>query len=332
MEITTRNANTLFEEMFWRFKTSGVKADSRNGPVVRIPEPVLTRVTHPRERVLFCQERDPNPVFHCLEAIWMLAGRRDVDFLQQFNSRIGQYSDNGEVFNAAYGHRMRHYFGHDQLLEVIDKLKLDPDTRQAVVQLWSPADLTKNTLDKACNMQLVFEIQAGRLNMTVINRSNDAWYGYAGANIVHMTIIQEFVAAGAGAVLGEYRTFSTNLHLYTELYDASRFLVQPPCSEFYDHYTNGVVNAKFLLSGHGAHTFLEECEQFCDDPFNSSIEYLHPFISDVAHPLAMISYSRKNGISDGSDWAAKIEASDWRRAAFDWIHRRNLKKQSMSKN
>ena len=331
MEITTRNANTLFEEMFWRFKTSGVKADSRNGPVVRIPEPVLTRVTHPRERVLFCQERDPNPVFHCLEAIWMLAGRRDVDFLQQFNSRIGQYSDDGQVFNAAYGHRMRHYFGNDQLLGVVEKLKQDPDTRQAVIQLWSPADLNKSTLDKACNMQLVFEIQEGKLNMTVINRSNDAWYGYAGANIVHMTIIQEFVASAVGVLLGEYRTFSTNLHLYTELYDTSKFLVQPPCSEFFDHYTNGAANSQ-RLTDQGAFIFLLECEKFCDDPFNTEVEYVSQFILGVARPLAMISYSRKNKLSDGSDWAAKIEASDWRRAAFDWIHRRNLKKQSAPKS
>jgi len=329
MEIITRNANTMFEEMFWRFKTSGVKADSRNGPVVRIAEPVLTRVTHPRERVLFYSGRDANPIFHVLESLWMLAGRRDVDFLQQFNSRIGQYSDDGQVFNAAYGYRMRTHFGLDQLRDVIAKLKTDPDTRQAVVQLWDPSDLTKVTLDRACNMQLVFEVLDGKLNMTVINRSNDAWWGYAGANIVHMTIIQEFVALAVGVKLGEYRTFSTNLHLYTELYDANRFLTQPPSSELFDLYADGEVSSLPLMLNGCYLSFLSECEMFCFDPFNLSIKYSHPFIEHVARPLAMISYTRKTGAGTGAGWAEKIKASDWRRAAFDWIHRRELKKQSL---
>jgi hypothetical protein len=330
MELVTRNANTLFEDMFWKFKVCGQPVDTRNGPAIRIPEPVLTTVTHPAERVLFCSERDANPIFHVLEALWMLAGRRDVEFLQMFNSRIGQYSDDGETFNAAYGHRMRHYFDTDQLLDVIEKLRSDPETRQAVVQLWSALDLSKKTLDKACNMSLVFEIQGDRLNMTVINRSNDAWYGYAGANIVHMTMIQEFVACALGVKLGLYRTFSTNLHIYTELYDASKLLVQPPASEFYDHYANGSVNAKPLIKSENPYGFLGDCERFCQDPFNDKVEYRYSFLNDVAVPMAKVSEARKQGKS-GVEFAAKIEASDWRRATYDWIHRRELKKQSLTK-
>lgn len=326
MEITVRNANQMFSEMFWRFKTSGVSADSRNGPVIRIPEPVLTTVKCPLERVLFHKGRDANPVFHLLEACWMLAGRRDVAFLKQFNGNIGLYSDDGKVFNAAYGYRLRKHFGRDQLVEAINKLRRDPETRQCVLQLWDPADLSKNTKDRACNTQLIFEIVKGRLNMTVFNRSNDAWFGYAGANIVHFTVIQEFVAAAVGVLTGEYRTFSTNLHIYTELYDASRYLDTPPNPAEYDHYSSGRVRPFPLMLAGDYRGFLQDCEMFCNDPFNQVIRYKNDFFNHVAHPLAMVSRIRKIHAGDGRGFAAKIRAEDWRHAAFMWIDKRELLK------
>ena len=326
MEIVTRNANTLFSEMFWKLKVSGVRTESRNGPVMRFPEPVLTRVRYPVERVLFHVERDANPIFHCLEAVWMLAGRQDVSFLQQFNSRIGQYSDDSEVFNAAYGHRMRSHFGHDQLVEVIEILSRDPNSRQAVIQLWDSQDLSKSTKDKACNTQLMFEVVNRHLNMTVINRSNDCWFGYAGANIVHMTMIQEFVASALDIPVGEYRTFSNNLHLYLELYNAEHYVKNPPYDAFFDLYSQHAVRPLPMMLNADYDSFLKDCERFCDEPFKQNAKYAHPFFNHVAHPLAMISHTRKLDAGTGAGWAEKIKAQDWRRAAQDWIHRRELAK------
>src|SRR5574343_1524621 len=114
MEITVNNANDMFSEGIWKIKINGQKEDSRNGPVLRIPEPVLTKVKNPTQRVLFFGERDANPIFHLMESIWMLAGRRDVEFPALFNSRIGQYSDDGLEFNAAYGWRMSSHCGEGQ--------------------------------------------------------------------------------------------------------------------------------------------------------------------------------------------------------------------------
>jgi thymidylate synthase len=320
MELTVNNANDLFAEGLWKIKIHGREENSRNGPVLRIPEPVLTRVKNPMERVLFFGERDANPIFHLLEAIWMLAGRRDVAFPQLFNSKIGQYSDDGEVFNAAYGYRLRHHFGQDQLCGVIEKLKKDPETRQAVLQLWDAADLNKNTLDRACNTQLVLDIVDGKLNMTTFNRSNDFWYGAAGANIVHFTIIMEFIANAVGVGMGEYRSFTTNLHLYTELYDAGKHLVIPPDPDMYDMY-RGVVKPLSLAVSEDYGKFLDDCENFCLDPFGHP-HYYHSFFQDVAYPMAMVSKVRKEKTGDGVKWAEMIYASDWKLATLGWIKRR----------
>jgi len=327
MEITVRNVNQAFSEMFWRFKVENLKPEpTRNGPALVYPVPVTTIYTNPRERVLFHQGRDANPIFHLLESIWMLAGRRDVAFLQQFNSKIGQYSDDGENFNAAYGHRWRHHFGHDQLLEVIRVLEKDPNSRQAVVQMWDVEDLTKSTKDKACNMQVIFDTRKGVLNMTVINRSNDMWWGAYGANAVHFSVLQEFVAYALGLSVGVYRQSSHNLHLYTELYDVQKYLDNPPNNLAYDAYVANEVEALPLFEGRDYLTFLYECEVFCDDPFNGDVEYENPFFSKVAQPMAMVSRVRKLKQGDGREFAQKIRASDWRKATFDWINRREAAK------
>jgi hypothetical protein len=280
----------------------------------------MTVIEEPKERVLFHSDRDANPIFHLMESIWMLAGHNDVAFLKQFNSKIGQYSDDGRVFNAAYGHRMREQFGIDQLIGVIDHLTAYPESRQAVVQLWDAVDLLSDTLDRACNTQMVFAINNGKLDLTIFNRSNDMWYGYCGANPVHFSIIQEFVAIALGVEVGLYYTVSNNLHLYLDLYNAKGYLEVPPNDEVYDYYSQGIVQPKELYQG-DYNLFLHECEVFCNDPFTKRA-YVNDFFSTVAYPMAMVSHDRKHKISDGTSWADKISAPDWKVAVQQYIMKR----------
>lgn len=324
MELKVRNVNQAFSEVFWRLKVLNLTPEpTRNGPALVFPEPVVTTYACPLERVLFHPGRDCNPIFHLLESIWILAGRRDVAFLQQFNSKIGQYSDDGKVFNAAYGYRLRKHFGRDQLVEVIQLLRRDPGTRQAVLQIWDQADLTKKTKDKACNVEVIFDTRGGHLNMTVMNRSNDLWYGAYGANAVHFSILQEFVACSIGMRTGVYRQISNNLHLYTELYDAKKYLSMPPDASSYDHYSAGTARPSPLMLNGEYKSFLQDCERFCNDPFDPRAVYVHPFLKHVAEPMAMVSRVRKTGAGDGKGYAAKILSEDWRRATMEWIVRRD---------
>lgn len=323
MEITVRNVNAAFSAIFWRMKALDLRPEpTRNGPALVCPEMVVTTYLRPAERVLFHAGRDANPIFHLMESLWMLAGRRDVEFLQQFNSRIGQYSDDGQTYNAAYGYRWREHFGRDQLAGVIKLLRRDPATRQAVVQIWDSADLLKRTKDKACNTQAVFEVRGGRLNMTVFNRSNDIWWGAYGANAVHFSVLHEVVAAATGHHLGVYRQASVNFHLYTELYDAARYLQSPPVVEEYDHYARGLVRPLPLMLNSEYQTFLAECEMFCADPFNERVHYANQFFADVARPMAQVSRARRMRVGDGRYYAQRIRAEDWRRATLEWIDRR----------
>jgi len=206
----------------------GVKVQTRNGTALEFPTPVMTTYTHSRERVLFYPQRDANPYFHFMESLWMLAGRNDVQWISQFNGRINTYSDDGEYFHGAYGFRWREWFGEDQLLTAVYRLKKYPNDRRTVIGMWDPwEDLQQNNdgKDYPCNTQIYFWARNGKLNMTVANRSNDMIWGAYGANAVHMSFLLEYMAGMCGLKVGVYNQFSNNLHAYVETLEKLRMIV-----------------------------------------------------------------------------------------------------------
>ena len=184
--------------------------------------PVTTVYERPVERVLFHPERDANPFFHLYEALWMLAGFRAVEPLAQFVGRMRTYSDDGIVLHGAYGHRWRHHFKLDQLEEIVRLLTVDPNSRRAVLGMWDPeVDLARNGKDLPCNTHAYFSRDLeGRLDLTVGCRSNDIIWGAYGANAVHFSMLQEYVAAHLGWPVGRYWQVSNNYHAYWNVYDA----------------------------------------------------------------------------------------------------------------
>lgn len=209
------NPNATLKKMVRDITEFGKPANSRNGLIISYDEPVCIRHENPVHRVIWLKSRNANPFFHIFEFVWMLAGRNDVRTLSAFNANMKAYSDDGETFNAPYGYRLREHFGRDQLRDVIEILKKDPDSRQAVALLWDSEDLTKSTMDKACNLELVFKLRdSGKLDMTVFNRSNDLIWGALGANLVHMSLFHEYVATMLGVGIGVYEQISNCMHVY----------------------------------------------------------------------------------------------------------------------
>lgn len=208
---------------------SGIRESSRNGPVLSLPGPLVVEFKNPCNRVLFSSLRDANPFFHLFESIWMLAGKNDVAFVKQFNSNIENYSDDGLTFHGAYGHRWRHWARDnegpsgiktfDQIPLILKELKKE-GSRRAVLSMWNPTrDLGRNGLDLPCNTHIYFRMVGGGLNMTVCNRSNDIVWGMFGANAVHMSLLQEYIALELGVGIGSYFQISNNAHVYLDVLD-----------------------------------------------------------------------------------------------------------------
>lgn len=317
--IQVQNVNEALCQAIWNLKIEGKLEKSRNGDVLVAPAPVITEFSMPWERVLFCPRRDANHVFHLMEAIWMLAGENNVDWLLQFNSTFGRYAEEDGNMHGAYGYRWRRHFNIDQILAVRDKLYKDPTTRQAVISMWSPHDdLLTDVKDRPCNTHIYFDLRGGKLNMMVCCRSNDMLWGAYGSNVVHFSILQELLARSLGVRIGTYYQMSFNFHMYLDLPLAHKYINAPPDPEEYDEYRTPVRVVPLLTGGETMTDFLRDCE----DMVRGGTVFDTRFFSRVAHPLMRVYLARKAGLPYDLGTVAEC---DWKVGFEQWLARRNDK-------
>lgn len=196
-----------------------------------------TEIANPIARCTGGYGRDINVFFLLAEALWIWSGRKDVGFLTKFNSRMGEFSDDGEVFHAPYGHRLREYNSStknwsgfepdyriefdecdpiDQIENALMLLKQNPDDRRVVLSVWNPSlDLGTKSKDIPCNDLLMYKIRNGGLHLTIANRSNDLHWGLP-TNVFQFSFISEIISKILNVKFVNQVHNSHSLHLYTE--------------------------------------------------------------------------------------------------------------------
>jgi Thymidylate synthase len=353
MEFKFRNVNVAFRSLVAGIHHKDIptiRSESRNGPVLRIPEPVTITFTNPRERVLFNRGRDANCFMHLFEALWMLAGRRDVNPLAYYTENVRQYSDDGKVFHSAYGYRWRRHFTYDQLDLIVDELRKNPTSRRIVLQMWDANTMPDNRepeasdlcgdlevamvggKDVSCNTHAYFDIVDGKLNMTVCNRSNDLVWGLLGANVVHFSFLLEYLACRIGVEVGLQHHFTNNLHIYTESnsgFHPEKWLEGRLSESSYadnveDQTVNGgVIRAPMLLTDtNRGELFDKEVKTFIDDVENV---WETPWLNYIAQPMCMAFRKHKERDYAGArEWMARVVAEDWYEAGIQWLIKREL--------
>lgn len=172
---------------------------------------IATVVEQPWHHCILIPSRRWNPWIAMSEALWILAGRNDVDALLPYNQRILDYSDDGKTLYGAYGIRIFY-----QIEPLIDRLRKDPSDRRAVLQIWDKKDLTAETLDPPCNDMVMFKLRDNKLHMTVMNRSNDIHWGLYAVNLPTFGILLNYISARLGVEMGTQTHVSNSLHVYTD--------------------------------------------------------------------------------------------------------------------
>jgi hypothetical protein len=308
----------------------GVLSESRGLTTMRVPGPVSTVYSQPRQRVLFDPIRDANPFFHLIESLWILSGSNRVELPKYFLDNISQFSDDGVVFHGAYGHRLRNAFGFNQIERACEMLKRKPDTRQVVMSIWHPVmDLDKSTKDMPCNDMVMLDIVEDQLNMTVCNRSNDAVWGAYGANAVQFSILQEFIAISVGVKVGYYVQQSNNYHVYTD----NPFWLKFREGE-YEHghvhnpYSMGSVHPYPLATdAEDALMLYYDCIRMATQVEQGEklldVEYVSEFGRNVIEPVVR-AYDMYKAKLYTSSMAIiqELPAEDWRLAMYEWVQRR----------
>lgn len=333
--LTARNVCTLYPRMCDVLAEHGVWQDSRGGKVLVLQAPMLTCVTHPRERVLFSSIRDANPFFHVAESIWMLAGQRNARWLDQYvknfserfgepehhigwaNDKLGHINIREGDINGAYGYRWRHHFDTDQLVETVSRLSEDPLDRRVVIGMWDPDHdySLKDLNDYPCNTHIYPRIVDGALDLTVCCRSNDAIWGALGANIFHFSFVQEWLALAIGVPMGRLYQFSNNYHVYEKIWARCKDFDTDNAYEIDDVYPEPIV-----ITDPGE--FLVNCERVFDN-VDEDDKFRSAWFIDVWIPLRDAHRLYKEGFHVAAmRMADQIAAPDLRLACRGWLLRR----------
>jgi thymidylate synthase len=234
---------------------------SPRGEETRELSPVMISITNPRKRVISNKTRKLNYAYMIANTLWIMQGRNDVDSIVAYNHNLAQYSDNGEVFNGAYGQRI---FRYDGLFDVIDstytdddgnthpdfdlqhivmnqfenvfnKLKEDADSRQAVISIFNPVQDETQTKDKPCTCMLQFLIRNGKLNLITTMRSNDAYLGMP-YDLYTFTMLQEIMADKLGIDVGTYTHVANSLHIYKKDIEAVKAIIADKSDSVYKDF------------------------------------------------------------------------------------------------
>lgn len=279
----------------------------------------LADVTRP---FLESHVRNANYRFGLAEALWILSGSEDAKLIGGFNKQMLNYSDDGNTMWGAYGPRII-----SQLPHVLNVLKSDRSSRQAVLQTWRPQvskvyDIGSNiraagivdasfaetvghpewdgsswkTKDTPCTVSWHFMIRDDRLNLNVYMRSNDAWLGLP-YDLLSFTTVQRVVAALLCVEPGTYSHIVGNLHLYKQHWAGAKEVITfaenvdtiPPLPDF-DEFNGLTINDVVCAAKHAL-----MLERSGDDGFIGLAPYAAAVARDTSDPIygAVVRASRK---------------------------------------
>lgn len=110
---------------------------------------------------------------------WFINGETNIKRFQDNNIKIwDSWADESGELGPVYGYQLRRFNGSniDQLEEVIDSLKNNPDSRRHIISLWNPLQIKEMQLPP-CYHQFQFFVENDKLNMFVLQRSGDLFLG-----------------------------------------------------------------------------------------------------------------------------------------------------------
>ena len=152
------------------------------------------------------------------ELLWFLKGDTNVKYLQENGVRIwNEWADENGDLGHIYGYQWRSWpdynGGHiDQISEVIDQIKNNPDSRRIIVNAWNVADLGNMNLPP-CHMFFQFYVADGKLSLQMYQRSADTFLGVP-FNIASYALLLLMMAQVTGLKPGEFIHTTGDTHLY----------------------------------------------------------------------------------------------------------------------
>ncbi len=152
------------------------------------------------------------------ELLWFLKGDTNVKYLQENGVRIwNEWADENGNLGHVYGYQWRSWpdykGGHiDQISQVIEQIKNNPDSRRLLVSAWNVAEVDEMALPP-CHLLFQFYVADGRLSLQLYQRSADCFLGVP-FNIASYSLLLLMVAQVCGLEPGEFVHTTGDTHLY----------------------------------------------------------------------------------------------------------------------
>ena len=160
------------------------------------------------------------------ELLWFLRGDTNVKYLNDNRVTIwDEWADEAGDLGPVYGHQWRSWSATggsnvDQISEVIDEIKRNPDSRRLIVSAWNVADLPRMRL-APCHLIFQFYVAQGRLSCQLYQRSADIFLGVP-FNIASYALLTMMVAQVCDLELGEFVHTFGDAHLYSNHLEQAR--------------------------------------------------------------------------------------------------------------
>ena len=152
------------------------------------------------------------------ELLWFLKGDTNVRYLQENGVRIwNEWADENGDLGHVYGYQWRSWPDYnngsiDQIAEVQDTIRHNPDSRRIIVSAWNVADI-KNMKLPPCHALFQFYVANGRLSLQLYQRSADCFLGVP-FNIASYALLLMMMAQSADLKPGEFIHTLGDAHLY----------------------------------------------------------------------------------------------------------------------
>lgn len=152
------------------------------------------------------------------ELLWFIQGNTNVKYLQENGVRIwNEWADEDGNLGPIYGHQWRSWTGadgrtHDQLKEVIEQIKTNPNSRRLIISAWNVGDLDKMALPP-CHTLFQFYVVDGKLSCQLYQRSGDLFLGVP-FNIASYSLLTMMIAQVCDLEPGEFIHTFGDVHIY----------------------------------------------------------------------------------------------------------------------
>ena len=160
------------------------------------------------------------------ELLWFISGDTNIKYLKDHGVTIwDEWADENGDLGPVYGHQWRSWPAPDgrsidQLSQVIETIKHNPDSRRMLVCAWNPGEVDKMALPP-CHCLFQFYVAEGKLSCQLYQRSADTFLGVP-FNIASYALLTMMIAQECGLRLGEFIHTTGDTHIYLNHFDQVR--------------------------------------------------------------------------------------------------------------